>query len=197
MRRCIAAAAAAAGILATPALGQETLSEDEVRAFFDQTVAEAGKAAETGDWQGASDWIQRHFAADGSFLVEGTLMTGGGPVFTYSASLDGENIQRFAALATAGPMRMAAAGALKDYVLVTDVRYVDALPNGEATAEVAFRETALIDPTLLQAVAPGGDDAATMAIAVQSNSTCEFRLARSADGPIRIRLGTCRATTSF
>ncbi len=164
-------------------------------------IDEAEAAAESGEWKSATDWMRRHFADDGSFVLRGAVVSAGRPPFSYNATLDGAQIKEVASMAAGGPVG-AALSAVSDYSATASVAYVDLLPNGEASAEVEIRETAALDLARLDSAAPAAEAEANAAtdgapVAIHSTSTCHLRLSEGPDGDVRIRLGACVTTTTF
>ena len=205
MARTNGVAAAAAGLLLLggAAAAEEAttakLTENEVRSFVGRMIDEAEAAAESGAWKSATDWMRENFAADGSFVLRGAVVSAGRAPFSYDATLDGADIEAFAAM-DQSPFA-AALSAISDYSAIADVAYVDLLPNGEASAEVEIREKAMLDLARLSGAVPDEvEEAAEEAgggIAVHSTSTCQLRLVEREGGGVMIRLGACVTTTTF
>lgn len=195
---------AVAVFTACPGLAAAAVDENQVRSFFDDATAEAEQLAEAGDWQGVREWTRQHLAEEATLAVTGAMIGRTGPVISYSASLDRQDLSRLASMAMMSPQDMGE-DAIEDYRLQTEVLSVSELPDGTATARVRFQETATVDLSEMAKVAAADGARARMAEAaaipsrttVQSTSTCEFRLGEGGAAGVEIQIAACESTTSF
>lgn len=213
MRTQLPIAALLSAVIVGPTAFAQTadLTEEKVRDFLDEAAQQAEEAMRADDLDGIRQWTQQHFAEDAQLAAKGSVISAGGATFTYTASLDREDVD---ALSQTMMGFRDFGRALTDYELEIEVQSVSILPNGEATALVRFLETAAIDPSQLAAAggASGGEEQAQEGRSAssdqtqgasgaekvfQSTSRCDMRLASGDQDRVEIRIAACDTTTTF
>jgi hypothetical protein len=212
MRTQLPIAALLSAVIVGPTAFAQTadLTEEKVRDFLDEAAQQAEEAMRADDLDSIRQWTQQHFAEDAQLAAKGSVISAGGATFTYTASLDREDVD---ALSQTMMGFRDFGRALTDYELEVEVQSVSILPNGEATALVRFQETAAIDPSQLAAAgASGGEEQAQEGRSAssdqtqsasgpekvfQSTSRCDMRLANGDQDRVEIRIAACDTTTTF
>jgi hypothetical protein len=187
--------AAIAALLTTSwAQAQESgLSEEEVRAFFDDMQEQMEQAVAAGEWKGIQSWMGAHLADGASLAFQGGINMRNGPVVSYAITFTGAALQHGHGMNMIGLQRMIEA--LEDYALAVEVEEVTELPNGESSAEVSFRETgSFVPPEAGESTSTEGT--ARGAPTFVSISDCNLRLSGSGDDA-RIELASCTTTTTL
>jgi hypothetical protein len=184
-------AAVAALLTASWGQAQESgLTEDEVRGFFDDMQAQMEQAASAGEWTSIQSWLAAHLADGASLAFQGAINMRNGPVVSYAVSLDGDDVRNAERTRGMGFQRIMEA--LEDFTLAVEVEAVTALPNGESSAQVSFREMGMFVP-------PGGEAAeegAAQGLTFVSISDCDLRLSGT-EGEPKIELISCMTSMTM
>ncbi|HET7408811.1 MAG TPA: hypothetical protein VFJ13_01295 [Paracoccaceae bacterium] len=183
--------AAAAALLTAPATAQDGLTEDRVRSFIDQSTEEAQLLVETGDWAGIQSWYEQRLSDTAQIAARATMLVQDGPTMTFSITMDAKDLQGFS-----GMMGQAhgTQNPIEDFSLKADVRSVTELPDGGASAVVAFDESGvLVTPAVAGGSAtPSGE---MERVVFQTSSTCNVRLAPDGDS-VMIEMIACESVST-
>lgn len=194
----VLASAVAAALLALPAQAQDALTEDAVRTFIDEAVADARKMVRAGDWAGILSWYETRLADSAQIVAHSAVQVKDGPTMTLSISMDAEDLRRFGGSMGAMPQGTAQ-NPIGEFDLQADLRDFMALPGGGASATVVFREIGtLTAPVVAQGSDAAGRQAAGEPAVFQTTSTCNLRLSPGeAESDMLIEMLACDSVSTL
>jgi len=188
--KSISIAAAALALSATAAFAQDNgLTEQEVRAFFAEVSSDAEAAVQAEDWEGIQNWIARHVTDDAAIALRGSLAITGGMVANFEVAMTGTHLERVTGMMMGSQQQMPM-DMVEDYSLSTEVRSVNELPNGQASAQVMFHESGRLSPP------EDAEHADLPEMVFDALSACAIRLAPNANGPQIVNV-MCESITTM
>ena len=178
--------AAAALAVALPAAAQESgLTSEDARGFLEAIQPTAEQAVEQGDWQGVQNWLSRHVADDAPVYMEGKVLSSNGPALSYSASMTGLDLQKFASMGMSGPQANML-DMIEGYTIRTRIMDTWQLPGGKVSAAIAFYEYGAFR----------AGDQVPFSGPFSSEAVCALRMGGSADD-VTIELANCEIKSNI
>lgn len=173
--------------------GQQALSADEVRSFFESMGEDVTQAVRSGDYETLLDWTESRIADEATFVMSQELYVGEERKAFSVTSLDKQDMVRFGHIMM-GMMSRMPNDALQDYELTVEVVEVHPIGPNAATATTRFTESGKF--------AMAGGEAAGQSSAepaqIEVTAECTHLLRRDeGSGDLMLGLSTCQARTNL